>query len=53
MPISWKRFWTLNGQGLVLPREKDMPPVVDTRYDSELGLTFAPTAEPSLIFNEI
>ena len=53
VPISWRRFWALKGQGLVLPREGDMPPVVQAQYTPELGLLFGPVGAESETFNEV
>ncbi|MGI6210035.1 MAG: CRISPR-associated helicase Cas3' [Anaerolineae bacterium] len=38
--ISWRRYFALNGLGLVTPRDGDTPPIVRTAYSSELGLQF-------------
>jgi len=38
--ISWGRFHALKNDGLVLPYDEHMPPVVKAAYSPELGLTF-------------
>jgi CRISPR-associated endonuclease/helicase Cas3 len=40
VPISWGRYKGLQSKGLVLPRDRTIPPVVLTDYSSKLGLTF-------------
>lgn len=44
VPISWKRYGILRGQGRAQPRSKELPPVVDAEYSPELGLTFEEAA---------
>jgi len=53
VPISWKRYFTLASKRLVLPREKDMPPMVDAQYTSEFGLTFEAPLSTGQAFDEI
>lgn len=40
VPISWRRYHALAGQGLIRRGDRDLPTVVLTAYSSELGLTF-------------
>ena len=41
VPINWGRYHALANQGRVLPREDGKTPIVEARYDSEVGLAFA------------
>ncbi len=40
VPIRWRRYHVLLNQGVILPRERDVPPIVQARYDSQIGLIF-------------
>jgi CRISPR-associated endonuclease/helicase Cas3 len=40
VPISWRRSHALARAGRLQPARKGMPPIVDARYDEELGLIF-------------
>ena len=40
VPISWGRYYALVNEGRVLPRDRDTPPIVKAKYDSEMGLVF-------------
>ncbi len=40
VPISWRRYHGLAGQGLVRRGDRKLPSVVLTPYDSQIGLTF-------------
>ena len=40
VPISWRRYHALASQGYLRPGDRDIPPVVLTKYSPTLGLTF-------------
>lgn len=40
VPISWRRYHALAGKGLIRRGDRELPTVVLTAYNSELGLTF-------------
>ena len=41
VPISWRRYYALKSKGLLQPRTKELPPVVNTPYNAEEGLIFS------------
>jgi CRISPR-associated endonuclease/helicase Cas3 len=40
VPISWRRYHGLAGKGLVRRGDRELPSIVLTPYDSQIGLTF-------------
>lgn len=46
VPISWGRYKGLQSKGLILPRDKTLPPIVMTDYSKDLGLTFEARPKP-------
>lgn len=45
VPIRWRRYHVLLNQGVILPRDREVPPIVEARYDAKIGLLFDDLSE--------